>query len=97
MATGVAYFTTRQLVSDPLSLPCVWVVGAHNLRRICGDISLFFIGMAASAADNLYSVLGVQESASNREIKLAYRQLARQLHPDRHVKVRLAHSMPNTS
>ena len=38
---------------------------------------------AAITTDDHYSVLGVQRSASLSEITKAFRQLARQLHPDK--------------
>jgi len=61
------------------------------LAPFCGsfswDISLRLTWVMAAAASDLYSILGVRKDAKAREITLAYRQLARQLHPDRHSQV----------
>ncbi|MFV1978608.1 MAG: DnaJ domain-containing protein, partial [Myxococcota bacterium] len=38
--------------------------------------------MAASGAKNLYAILGVTSDADEGAIRKAYRQLARELHPD---------------
>lgn len=38
--------------------------------------------MITGMAEDLYSVLGVKRDASDKEIRSAYRRLARQLHPD---------------
>jgi curved DNA-binding protein CbpA len=39
--------------------------------------------MSGTAVKNLYSVLNIAKSASNADIKKAFRQLAMELHPDR--------------
>ena len=36
-------------------------------------------------AENFYKILGIDETASESEIKKAYRQCALQWHPDKHV------------
>jgi DnaJ-class molecular chaperone len=36
------------------------------------------------AADDLYSILSVPATASQAEIKAAYRRLVQDLHPDKH-------------
>jgi curved DNA-binding protein CbpA len=53
--------------------------------------------MADLTVIDLYRVLGSKPDASPRELTLSYRQLARQLHPDRHVKVRTTWLMSLTS
>ncbi|MDE1798659.1 MAG: J domain-containing protein [Candidatus Micrarchaeota archaeon] len=38
--------------------------------------------MEAAKERKLYGILGVERSASGEEIRLAYRKLAKELHPD---------------
>lgn len=44
---------------------------------------LLALGAPAAAVADHYSVLNVQKSASDKEIKAAYRRLAQQFHPDK--------------
>ena len=44
--------------------------------------------LASAARIDLYDVLDVPTSASQRELKRAYRKQARALHPDKHPKAK---------
>jgi DnaJ-class molecular chaperone len=44
---------------------------------------LLLLVLAVTAGRDFYSILGVQKSASEREIKRAYRKLSLQYHPDK--------------
>lgn len=44
----------------------------------------FSLGEAKSASSDFYSVLGVESSATTKEITRAYRKLALKYHPDKH-------------
>ncbi|KAM6585963.1 hypothetical protein CsatB_012965 [Cannabis sativa] len=48
-------------------------------RRVCGKRGF---GSVITASGDYYATLGVPKSASGKEIKAAYRKLARQYHPD---------------
>ena len=46
-------------------------------------VHLFFCWLVLVRAETLYEVLGVESTASAKEIRTAYRKLALQLHPDK--------------
>ncbi|XP_034695486.1 chaperone protein dnaJ A7A, chloroplastic-like isoform X2 [Vitis riparia] len=66
--TGGTHFRTHK------SLACV------NLPS--SSLSSKRVSVVVAASSDYYSTLGVPKSASSKEIKAAYRKLARQYHPD---------------
>nr|CAD1821446.1 unnamed protein product [Ananas comosus var. bracteatus] len=51
-------------------------------RRLCLRASAAAAAPSAAAGGTLYDVLGIGAAATGREIKAAYRRLARERHPD---------------
>jgi DnaJ-domain-containing protein 1 len=71
---GFATWTSRQL---SLSL----IRQQEMLSRCCACLAIMFV--CAYANEDYYTVLGVPRTASQREIKKAFRTLALKHHPDR--------------
>ncbi len=46
-------------------------------------VSADFTAMIVQAAKDYYQVLGIDKKASEKEVKKAFRELARQYHPDK--------------
>ncbi|XVF74761.1 hypothetical protein PTKIN_Ptkin13bG0137300 [Pterospermum kingtungense] len=62
-------------VSSPSSSTCSW-------RLNNGRVGAYRFGTVVAASGDYYATLGIPKSASSKEIKAAYRRLARQYHPD---------------
>jgi len=61
------FATEMQLSMDLMLLLCCWL----------GSV------VCASAADDYYQVLGIERSATDHDIKKAFRKLALKYHPDK--------------
>ncbi|KAL9189144.1 hypothetical protein ACHAXT_011634 [Thalassiosira profunda] len=57
------------------------------LRALLAAATFASALLAASAGDDLYAILGIQRSATIKEIKSAYRKKARDTHPDKNTDV----------
>ncbi|GFN76092.1 Dnaj-like protein subfamily c member 16 [Plakobranchus ocellatus] len=58
-------------------------VRMEKRARLLSFILLTCVFTCVQAADELYDVLGVSKTASSRDIKQAYKQLAKEWHPDK--------------
>ncbi len=56
----------------------------------CFPASHSAVSVLTPPAENFYDILNVNQSASDRDIKSAYRKLAMKLHPDVNKAVRAA-------
>jgi DnaJ-domain-containing protein 1 len=75
----------------------LWAAAMHRPPRAthkfagCGAVACFVLSSACgtgfalckSSAEDYYKMLGVSRSATEKEIRTAYRQLALQHHPDK--------------
>lgn len=62
------------------------ITGNSNKMRLLWTITalLLLVATVVSAAADYYKILGVDKSASERDIKRAYRRRAQKIHPDKH-------------
>lgn len=53
------------------------------LTQIISALSLLFLLPLALCAEDYYKLLGLDKSASERDLKKAYRTLSKKYHPDK--------------
>jgi DnaJ like chaperone protein len=68
-------------------------ISASEFEHLCASINSARGGNATPSVEDAYSVLGIDETASDHEVKLAYRRLTSQHHPDKLVAKGLPEEM----
>lgn len=53
------------------------------LRFICALAFVLLFSVVVLAAEDYYKILGLDKSASEKDIKRAYRTLSKKFHPDK--------------
>jgi DnaJ-related protein SCJ1 len=54
-----------------------------HMQRLLIAVALVLFSVLVLAAEDYYKVLGLDKSASERDIKRAYRTLSKKYHPDK--------------
>ncbi|XP_057533192.1 chaperone protein dnaJ 11, chloroplastic-like [Amaranthus tricolor] len=92
MASTIASFPSTSFNSNPSNIensikyshkfPASYVTFRRNLPSISAVCSITEVVSTSIQTSTFYEVLGIQAGATSKEIKAAYRKLARVLHPD---------------
>ncbi|CAO2833827.1 unnamed protein product [Amaranthus hypochondriacus] len=74
--------TTGKSMNYPCKFPASYVTFRRNLPSISAVCPTTEVVSTSLQTSTFYEVLGIQAGATGKEIKAAYRKLARVLHPD---------------